>query len=134
MLVAKVLSMKRVQSIALGLLAAIAATASSEASAQSFGFYSMPSRVSQYLGYGYGAGHHAPIVRTPGQHPPRVPRHAKAPAACGPLYAAPVAPIGCTGESCYPAPVPNYAPGPTMAPAPAVAPVDDRHAWRFPPP
>jgi hypothetical protein len=125
--------MKTARFIAVGLLAVAAtAVASGGASAQSFGFYSMPSRVSQYLGYGYGAGHHAPIVKTPGQHPVRVPRHVKAPAACGPLYAAPVAPIGCNGESCYPAAVQNYAPGPFMAPEPAVAPVEDRHAWRLP--
>jgi hypothetical protein len=115
------------------LLAVASLTAAADAaSAQSFGMYSMPSRVTQYLGYGYGAGHHAPIVKTPGQRPPRVPRHVKAPAACGPLYAAPVAPIGCTGESCYPAATPNFAPGPPMAPVPTVAPVEDRHAWRFP--
>ncbi len=127
--------MKAVQIIALSLLAAaFVVAASGTASAQSFGVYSMPSRVSQYLGYGYGAGHHAPIVKTPGQHPPRVPRHVRLPAACGPLYAAPVAPIGCSGESCYPDSIPNYPPGPYMAPMPAVAPVDDRHAWRFPPP
>ncbi len=130
MLVAKVLLMKTAQSIAVGLLAAaIVATASSEGSAQSFGFYSMPSRVSQYLGYGYGAGHHAPIVKTPGQRPLRMPRHVKAPAACGPLYAAPVAPIGCSGDLYYPAAAPSY-PDPYREPMPAFAPVEDRHAWR----
>lgn len=134
MLVAKVLLMKTAQSIVGLLAAAIVATASSEAPAQSFGFYSMPSRLSQYLGYGYGAGHHAPIVKTPGQRPPRVPRHVKAPAACGPLYAAPVAPIGCSGDSCYPAAAPNYLSDPYREPMPAAAPVKDRHAWRFPHP
>jgi len=125
--------MKTAQIIALGLLAAAFAIAASDhAAAQSFGFYSMPSRVSQYLGYGYGAGHHAPIVKTPGQRPPRVPRHVRVPAACGPLYAAPVAPIGCTGESCYAAAAPYPAPGPSMAPEPLVAPVEDRRGWRFP--
>lgn len=118
--------------------AAAAAAVSPDASAQSIGFYSMPSRFTQYLGYGYGAGHHAPIVRTRGQHPDRIPRRVRGSAECGPLYAAPSAPIGCYGDACYAAPAPYSAPAPHEAPTPAAAPmsavpaVQDRQAWEPP--
>ena len=107
------------------LLAAAVAGISQMAAGESIGCYSMPSRFSQYLGYGYGAGHHAPIVRTPAQHPYQAPRNVRS---YGPLYPAPYAPIGCYGQTCYPAPA-LY---PT--PAPVVAPGDDRQAWRLPSP
>lgn len=110
------------------LLCAATAMVMEEAAAQSFGFYSMPSRFTQYLGYGYGAGHHVPIVKTPGQHPPRVPRHVRAPDTCGPLYSAPYAPIGCHGEACYPSAV-SF-----PVAAPMVAPVENPPTWPYPTP
>jgi hypothetical protein len=70
------------------------------ARAQSFGCLRMPSTVAQYLGYGYGAGHHAPIVRTPGVRPERVQRMAISPQACGPLGPAPYEMVGCYGDAC----------------------------------
>jgi hypothetical protein len=96
--------------------------------AESIGRASMPSRLAQYLGYGYGAGHHAPMVRTPGQHPQHVPRNVRVPRSSGPLYPAAYAPVGCYGEACYPAPAPQ------LAPPPAIVPVDDRQARYFPMP
>ena len=41
---------------------------------QSFGPWHVPSTSAQFFGHGYGAGHHAPLVRTPGGRPPHVPR------------------------------------------------------------
>jgi hypothetical protein len=70
------------------------------AHAQSFGCMRMPSTLGQYFGYGYGAGHHAPIVRTPGVRPDRVQRMAISPAACGPLGPAPYEVVGCYGGTC----------------------------------
>jgi hypothetical protein len=70
------------------------------ARAQSFGCMRMPSTLGQYFGYGYGAGHHAPIVRTPGVRPERVQRMTISPRACGPLGPAPYEMIGCYGGSC----------------------------------
>ena len=110
------------------LLATALGVVSHSAAAQSFGFYSMPSRFTQYLGYGYGAGHHAPIVKSPNQHPPRVPKHVRAPEMCGPLYVAPYAPIGCYGETCYPA----AAQLPVAEPI--AVPVENRQTWQYPAP
>jgi hypothetical protein len=70
------------------------------ASAQSFGLLHMPTTVPQYLGWGYGAGHQAPIVRTPGYRPDRMQRMAFAPRCTGPLCPAPYEPIGCYGGMC----------------------------------
>jgi hypothetical protein len=68
--------------------------------AQSIGCMRMPSTIGQFFGYGYGAGHHAPIVRTPGMHPERVQRRAISPAACGPLGPAPYEMMGCYDGVC----------------------------------
>jgi hypothetical protein len=144
--------MRRAQ-LAFSLLLAIAAhvAGASNLGAQSFGFYGMPSRFTQYLGYGYGAGHHAPIARTPGVHPARTPRKVVVSAPCGAPYTAAYQPLGCYGESCYrqaapaeaiptPTQMPPAAPTPSAAPAvhPAVtdatvvpAAPPERHALLF---
>lgn len=44
------------------------------ATGQSIGRWRMPSTPAQFFGYGVGPGHHAPIVRAPAYHPPRVRR------------------------------------------------------------
>jgi hypothetical protein len=134
------------------LMAGLSAMCCAKAGAQSVGCFGMPSRVSQDLGYGYGAGHHAPMVRTWGQHPERVPRRVWAPAAEGPLYPAAYGPIGCYGEACPTAPAPHPAlpaphpalpapepvPVPAPTPPPAVLPeampapaVSGRQAWQL---
>jgi hypothetical protein len=114
------------------LLAALAAGSlafASTASAQNMGFARMPSTVPQYFGFGYGAGHHAPMVRTPGNQPFHVDRRVRVPARCGRLSPAPYAPIGCYGPNCapgafaYPAP-PETAPPPTYpVPPEAIVPM-----------
>jgi hypothetical protein len=124
--------MRRTQ-LALSLLLAIAAhvAGATDLSAQSFGFYGMPSRFTQYLGYGYGAGHHAPIARTPGIHPARMPRKVVVSGPCGAPYTAEYQPLGCYGQSCdrqapaaepVPAPLPMLPPAPTTSTTPAVQP------------
>ena len=125
-------------------LAAAVAMLASACEAAAISPSAMPSRVAQYFGYGYGAGHHAPIVRTPGQHPEHIPRYARVPRSYGPLYPAPYAPIGCYGEACYQAPTsgtmmpePVRTPAPTLVPEPipasmpAVHPQAGRQARRF---
>ncbi len=47
---------------------------------QSFGPWHLPSTTGQYWGHGVGAGHHAPMVRTPGCRALHVPRVAMMPA------------------------------------------------------
>jgi hypothetical protein len=42
--------------------------------AASFGRWHVPSTPAQFFGYGYGPGHHAPMVRRHGVQPPVVPR------------------------------------------------------------
>lgn len=42
--------------------------------AQDCGLWDVPGNPGQFFGHGFGAGHHAPIVRTPNRHPHRVPR------------------------------------------------------------
>lgn len=102
-----------------------------DASAQAFGAYHMPSTFPQYLGWGYGAGHHAPMICTPAQRPARSPRIAKASPCYGPLGPACYEPLGCHGAPCGPAgpalmhpPVSAtpVAPPPRVAPATAIAP------------
>ena len=68
---------------------------------QSIGCARMPSTIGQYFGYGYGAGHHAPIVRTPGYRPERVARLTVVRPAEGALYAAPYGPGGCQHGQCH---------------------------------
>lgn len=93
--------------------------AASTARAQAIGRMRMPSTVPQYFAVGYGAGHHAPLVRTPAQHPERIRRTTYVPACYGPLGPAGYEPIGCYGGTCYSAPT---APAPAPAPAGAFAP------------
>jgi hypothetical protein len=93
-------------------VAAAAIMCAGHASAQSLGSMALPSTFPQFIGYGYGAGHHAPIVRTPGQQPPRMDRRMKAPACYGPLCPEPYAPMGCYGGACY---------GPTVGMPPCAA-------------
>jgi hypothetical protein len=92
----------------------------------------LPSTLAQYVGCGYGAGHHAPIVRTPLKRPDRVqrvmvvwPQHSQ-------WQPAGYAPIGCYGGDCmayehweHPAPagVPTMAP--TQPAGGAIAPEGD---------
>ena len=130
--------------------------AAAPADAQSIGFARMPSTVSQYFGCGYGAGHHAPIVYTPGQLPDRMDRHQRVPAYWGQMSPTAYAPIGCGSGGCcttgtYTAKAPygvdalpptsNTAPGgrapipePLPAPLPAVANPqahrDNRPTWQ----
>jgi hypothetical protein len=114
------------------------AYASTSAQAQSLGCFEMPSRVTQYFGYGYGAGHHAPIARTPGRGPARIPRSATLPATCGGPYVAPYQPVGCYGEACYggrpmlePTPMLPMSPaGPAAEPL-TPTPAPERAAWRL---
>ena len=44
------------------------------AQGQSFGYWHVPSTTAQFFGHGYGAGHHAPIVRSSCTKPPYVPQ------------------------------------------------------------
>jgi hypothetical protein len=86
--------------VALAVLAGGAFGGAERAAAQCFGLMHMPTTFPQYLGYGYGAGHQAPIVRTPGYSPERMQRMAFAPRGCGPQCPAPYAPIGCYDGAC----------------------------------
>jgi hypothetical protein len=88
----------------------MACAAAGDASAQAIGLYHMPSTVPQYFGWGYGAGHHAPLVCTAAQRPGRSARIAKAPPCYGPLGPAVYEPIGCYGGSCSTAPHANAGP------------------------
>jgi hypothetical protein len=111
--------------------------AASQASGQSLGFLKLPSTVPQYLGWGYGAGHHAPIVKTPAMRPPRMQRMTYYPAYCGPLWPADYEPIGCYGGACptcelgVAAPIPPVArqAAPPFAPPP-VALRPTPYGWR----
>jgi hypothetical protein len=132
--------------VAIAAMGAGAAVLIAPTSAASLGRASMPNTVAQYFGYGYGAGHHAPIVRTPGMHPERVPRNVRVPRYAGPLYPAPYEAVRCYGEACYGGvePVPAYPPAnaptpadaivptPAVAPSPGPAPEADHQAWGRP--
>jgi len=50
------------------------------ARAQAYGPWRIPSTSAQFCGYGFGAGHHAPIVRSLGGNPPHVARMVFVPA------------------------------------------------------
>ncbi len=102
-------------------------------SAQSWGCMRLPSTTAQYLGYGYGPGRHAPLVRTPGQRPDPVPRRVVHPAAYGPLWPAGYQDVRCY-EDCgqygvgapvvqMPAPALTPAMNPPMLAAPIQAPM-----------
>ncbi len=75
-----------------------------DSSAQSLGYWHLPSTPAQYCGLGFGPGHHAPIIRTHCCRPPRVPRcvHTRGClsgglAYCGSIYSAYEIP-GCHAE------------------------------------
>ena len=109
-----------------GMTLALALVMAAQASAQSVGCLHMPSTFSQYLGYGYGAGRHAPIVHAPLSTPMRMPRRTHAPGYCDPVG---YAPIGCSDGGCgaatggYGMPtMPMPTPGPELAPPAASAP------------
>lgn len=110
---------------AIALVLACAAGAR-DASGQAIGLYHLPSTVPQYLGWGYGAGHHAPMICSPAQRPERSPRIAKSPPCYGPLGPACYEPIGCYGAPCGGAgPVlmhPQLTAAPVAPSAPPVAP------------
>lgn len=91
-------------------------------SAQSWGCLGLPSTTAQYLGYGYGPGRHAPLVRTPGQRPAAVPRRVVHPAAYGPLWPADYQYVRCYGDCGQCGVAGPVAPMPAMAPTPAVNP------------
>jgi hypothetical protein len=57
------------------------------APAQSLGHYHLPSTLPQFCGLGYGPGHHVPMIRPTGCHPPRIQRYVRVPGcgACGAL-------------------------------------------------
>ncbi len=127
------------------LTTALAATLSlaSEAAAWLPGFPPMPSNCAQWWGYGYGPGHHAPMIKSRGAEPESGPRYVKMPAGCGLTCPAPYAPIGCYGNGCQcgetggeagylpgAGPVIYSQPQPTMAPPPAAAQRDDSFTWR----
>lgn len=53
--------------------------------AKGTGLWRLPSSTAQYFGYGYGPGHHAPMIRSPGYQPPQVQRLKFIPAKQGPF-------------------------------------------------
>jgi len=55
------------------------------AEGQSAGRWRLPSTPAQYFGYGVGPGHHAPMVRAPRYHPPRMRRITRAASRCDPF-------------------------------------------------
>lgn len=111
------------------IVVAVGATLSlaQEASAWLPGFPPMPSTCAQWWGYGYGPGHHAPMLHTPKAAPPRDVRNIRDRSECALAYPAPYAPIGCYGGACGPA-------GPAGDSYPELAPEarlrDDRQTWR----
>jgi hypothetical protein len=105
---------------AVGLAASAWMGAADPASAQSTGWMAVPSTTAQFFGYGYGAGHHAPIVRTPAQAPLRMDRRTWLPACYGTLAPAAYATPGCWCGGCYgglPATMAPAAPGEPSSPA-----------------
>ena len=53
--------------------------ATEEVVGQSHGFHHVPGTVLQYTGHGFGAGHHAPMIRIPHWHVPRTQRYVTIP-------------------------------------------------------
>lgn len=112
--------------------------------AQGFGVTSSPSTFLQCMGYGYGAGHHAPIVRSPWQEPARTQRMIFAPRYYGALEPSPYVITGCTSGygpgdcGCGAAPTPHAAPSVEPMPVAPMPIVDsamrdyrvaDRYRW-----
>ena len=87
-------------SFRLSLALLLACWTADAACGQSFGRWNLPSTTAQVFGYGNGAGHHAPMVRTLGCKPERVPRVALVPCKSR---------VGCS--ACK---QPNFVPMPTM--------------------
>jgi hypothetical protein len=86
-------------SVGCGLLAACLMVES--ASAQSHGFHQVPGTLLQYTGHGFGAGHHAPMIRPTNCHPPRMQRYVWMPG-CGACGALPMESFpACSGPSCH---------------------------------
>lgn len=52
----------------------LACACGSNLQAQDCGLWNVPGNTGQFFGHGFGAGHHAPMVRAPGRHPHHVPR------------------------------------------------------------
>ncbi len=72
-----------------------------EVSAQSLGHYHLPSTLPQFCGLGYGAGHHAPMIRPMDCHPPRMQRYVRVPG-CGACGAMPLESFaGCSSSGCH---------------------------------
>lgn len=70
-------------------------------SAQSLGHYHLPSTLPQFCGLGYGAGHHAPMIRPTDCHPPRQQRYVRVPG-CGTCGALPLESFPtCGGKGCH---------------------------------
>jgi len=57
----------------------LAGFAAGTARGQSLGRFRMPSTIAQFVGVGYGPGHHAPIVRPQCYQPIQVPRFVEVP-------------------------------------------------------
>ena len=130
--------MGRTRILLTAMFAAAALVMAAPASGQTIGFFKMPSTVPQYLGWGYGAGHQAPIVKTPAMRPARMQRMVLHRAYYGPLWSADYEPIGCYGGPCsscepdFAAPVPPVArqlPAPAAV-APPVALRPTPYGWR----
>lgn len=97
--------------------ALLVAAAVEPAMARAPGFPPMPSTWAQWWGYGYGPGHHAPMLTTPKrQAPSKGPRYVRTDA-CSLAYPAPYAPIGCYGSGCEPTDLPASASWPVEAAA-----------------
>ena len=117
------------RNLCLAVIAATVVLAADRAAAQSIGCARMPSRVPQYFGYGYGAGHHAPMVRTPGYPTPHVKHITFVPAYCGSLAPAAYETVRCYGDDCYIGG--RLMTAPTAPPSPETAPPSDRQARRL---
>ena len=102
------------QKMTLGCLAVLVACwCAQSACAKSFGPWNLPTNWAQYCGYSFGAGHHAPIVRTPHCQPLHVQRVAVVPSSqlcgcqpicssCGPMYYGHGGHCGTQSPPCHP--------------------------------
>ena len=118
---------KRIHFAAILVTVAASLSLAQEAAAWLPGFPPMPSTCAQWWGYGYGPGHHAPMLHTPGAAPARGPRNIRDRSGCALTYPAPYAPIGCYGGACCPAGAEGYL-YPELAPEARLR--DDRQTWR----
>lgn len=118
---------RRIHFAASLVIVAAALSTTHEAAAWFPGFPPMPSTRAQWWGYGYGPGHHAPMLHTPGAAPAGGPRNIHDHGGCALTYPAPYAPIGCYGGACGPAGPASYS-HPEFAPE--ARPRNDRQTWR----